>query len=257
MNIKIKRAIFSLIALWLVFILIGCSDGNVKLTEQATEKSTEPDTGYSWREVEKDRFEIHLNDYEYYKGRFIAQWNHTMPDPIYGYSFNHLHDKIKNLSDLDLWAVYFFGDEGTLIIDFNEFYVPVLPENMCLYRVELRGGADEYYVYRVFYGENLVFNGDGSLNRFETQKIAKGDWAVIYFNYAEDDIDYWKDVPVVKNLSEGDKHIEVRKLGDDLGITVTKGEERYFLICNHFEYYEELPSDEWFLSFDMVKYLPE
>ncbi len=183
-------------------------------------------------------------------------------------SMDGLRYEIQNLRQKQYGTVIDCGyGEGAMIVDFNKMYVPIFPPDFYIAFIQALGEKNGIprYSYAVMYGKDVILGGDGSLDYYRTyDKYLNGDENdIIYFSGImirhdefkehEDYVQYEKYV-----LEDGDKRIIARYNGEDLVIYFIRDKIWYCLnMRGYFDHAEEIPSDEWLLSFDIVKYITD
>ena len=284
MNRKIKKITFCIVAFALVFSLLGCSKGDVKITEatnatKATQKpqfsfTTPKDEGCQVEEIFDDCYSLSIGNAEEYI-EYIRECPTGFQEPIIAASIDGLRIAIKSIRHEQHGTVVLCSkNEGKMIVDFNKMYVPVFPEDFYISFVMTYGERNGLpcYAYVVTYGKDVILGGDGNIDYHRTFKKQEAAFREnkevdISCNGLPVDMvhmascDDFKEAERFNNfekyvLEDGDKRIIARYNEKDLFVYVIRYKVWYLVgLDGYFDHVEEFPSDEWFLSFDMVKYI--
>lgn len=283
MNRKIKKITFCIVAFALVFSLLGCSKGDVKITEatnatKATQKpqfsfTTPKDEGCQVEEIFDDCYSLRIGNAEEYI-EYIRECPTGFQEPIIAASIDGLRIAIKSIRHKQHGTVVLCSkDEGKMIVDFNKMYVPVFPEDFYISFVMTYGERNGLpkYSYTVVYGKDVILGGDGNVDFHRTLEKDNDDfWEnkendIFIFNdfgihhmASSDDFKEHEEFNKLEKyvLEDGNKRIIARYNEKDLIVYVIRDKVWYLVrLDGYFDHVEEFPSDEWFLSFDMVKYI--
>ena len=268
MRQKMKTTIFAIISILLVLSILGCSSQTPTNTADEsisdTTEATVVPMGYydymSFCTVENNRYCIKLGNYDYY--REVAGCLGRIPEGITATSLNALQHKLRHLPVDDFERVAFYSQNREMIVDFNKYYIPILPEDFCLITVSAKGEKNGFanYTYAFIRRDQALLSGDGELDLYRTLAAGAFVMGVVTFcdteSYIEAHEEY-KDFPIAYVAEDEDKRVSVIGYND---ILVTKGDISY--LVQDLGFVEDIGmdvicSDEWLLSFDLVKYIPE
>ena len=267
---KVTMCVATVIAVMCIFPIIGCSPKAQTPTEKPSESATERNyniplsVGYTVELADDGYYYVNLDDLEYYK----RQSPDSVP-AIYGASLNEIEKRLTEnaLTEEDkIHCAKFADDDGrSKVCNFNEMYVPLLPDNMVLSSVSIgNGGAScEYLISLAELSNGDVEHSEYSPNGMAIKLLNEEDHRAMYDSFLALVESYSNDCSGSYTLRASAKTAEVLYFGTDeaecsFAIFFTEGGAKYCaVIWNNGGERVGAPSDEWILSIGIEKYISE